>query len=96
MILLASLGAYVPDTHRDLGLLPLGKRCEMHLAFLCHKTINFDGVFRVAGICVPVIGVTDRFPHFADTNAIKLPSQKNKKGQCAFSFYGSMIWSSTG
>ena len=95
VILQAGPRDHITDMHRDLHLLMLEKRRELHLGLLCHKNVYLVGEQRLSRFFVRLqYDQVFRRTRNMDNTTLKVPQRKSASGRKAECYWGPAHWNS--
>ena len=87
-LLLADMDMHIEDMHRDLGLPTLQQRRVLHLGYLRHKNIFFNGCASLAHFYVPVLPVAGRVTRSVTKRSLVVPRRRSNVGKKGISVRG--------
>ncbi len=91
-ILLAEARTSTDEMHKELGLLKLNERRQLHLCFQLHKNIYVDDTSSLSKFFTPVIAVTGHRTRGAVGKSMVVVNLRSDTGRKAFSYHGPNSW----
>ena len=92
IILLMTTGeGHIIDIYHEPNLELLTDRRKLHMVYLCHKNIYFDGQASLSGFCNPVLPVKGRATRAVTHCAMNIKTQTNL-GKKGISVRGPLTW----
>ncbi len=80
--------------HKELNLMPLEERREVHFSLLCHKNVYPEGRQSLTKYFIPARIVGGRRTRGITSKNMQLPNIRTEKGRCAFAYQGPKHWNS--
>ena len=96
IILWVSKDKHVNDMHRELNLLNLDTRRDMHLSFLCHRNIYTNEYASLGKYFNPVGQNGRQETRYGNGMNMKVPPIRSNKGRCSVEFRGPSHWNKRG